>query len=373
MIYKHALSAADKARLDQLYQRLEHASKSYSGYPASLRFDYSELFRFMSMSVNNIGDPYDSSNYRVNTHEIEVEVVDYFAKLLHLKERHTGYVTNGGTEGNLYGLYIGSYHFPAGVIYYSESSHYSIEKIIRIIRAKSVAVKSLANGEMDYDDFKKNLALNKNFPAIILANIGTTMTGAIDNLDLIKEQLLSQKISDVYIHCDAALHGGFLPFIDQPPPFDFAAGIDSITISGHKFIGSPIPCGVALVKYRYLKNLIPRISYVHITDSTLSGSRNGVTPLFLWYAIKRLGHDGLREMAHHCLNLARTLMNKMTHRGIAAWQNRYSNIVVFPSPPRAFIKKWQIAMHNDIAHFIVMPHHTESFFDHILDDLAKHQ
>ena len=31
-----------------------------------------------------------------------------------------------------------------------------------------------------------------------------------------------------------------LPFVDDPQPFGFDSGIDSIAISGHKLIGSPI-------------------------------------------------------------------------------------------------------------------------------------
>lgn len=373
MMYKHPLSKADEARLDGLYKKLKHASSHYSGYPSSLNFDYSALFRFLSMSVNNIGDPYDSSNYRVHTHEIEVEVIDFFAELFRIKERYTGYVTNGGTEGNLYGLYLGSYHYPNGIVYYSASSHYSVEKILRIIRAKGVKIKESANGEMDYGDLKRELKKNRGLPAIFLANIGTTMKGAIDNLDIIKRHLNDLNISDYYIHCDAALHGCFLPFIPDAPPFDFAAGIDSISVSGHKFIGSPIPCGVAIVKYRYLKNLTPTVSYVHITDSTVSGSRNGITPLFLWYAIKRFGKDGLYDMTHQCIKLTHIITHKMQAMGIAAWYNRYSNIIVFKSPSRNFIRKWQIATCEGIAHFIVMPHHTEEFFDHILADLKNQQ
>jgi len=37
-----------------------------------------------------------------------------------------------------------------------------------------------------------------------------------------------------------------LPFVPHPQPWDFRAGIDSISISGHKMIGAPLPCGVVL-------------------------------------------------------------------------------------------------------------------------------
>lgn len=368
MIYHHQLSKEDQKRLDVLYDKLKHASELYSGYPASMNFDYTPLFRFLTMNVNNIGDPYDGSNYRVHTHDIEIDVIDFFAKLFHLKERHTGYVTSGGTEGNLYGLYVGSYHYPQAKIYYSENAHYSIEKIIRIIRAESIRVKALPNGEIDYDDLATHLQKNRRVPAIIMANIGTTMTGAIDDISKIKTHLADEKIIDHYIHCDAALHGCILPFVDNAPQFDFSVGIDSIAVSGHKFIGSPIPCGVALVKYRYLKHLTPKISYVKITDSTISGSRNGITPLFLWYAIKRFGEDGLRKLAVRCLTTTKNITEKMINRGIAAWYNPCSNIVVFPAPSKKFMRKWQIASSNGLAHFIVMPHHTEVFFDKIVSD-----
>ncbi|GAA0184303.1 hypothetical protein LIER_31591 [Lithospermum erythrorhizon] len=52
-----------------------------------------------------------------------------------------------------------------------------------------VVVESSMNGEMDYGDFRRKLLLNKDKPAIVVANIGTTFKGAIDNLDLIIEIL----------------------------------------------------------------------------------------------------------------------------------------------------------------------------------------
>ena len=38
-------------------------------------------------------------------------------------------------------------------------------------------------GEIDYDDLGRRLAANKGRPAIINVNIGTTVKGAVDNLD----------------------------------------------------------------------------------------------------------------------------------------------------------------------------------------------
>src|SRR5947208_202730 len=79
-----------------------------------------------------------------------------------------------------------------------------------------------------------------------LNNVGNTMKGAVDDLDGVRSVLHDLAIHRHYLHADAALSGMILPFVDAPPPWDFRAGVDSIAISGHKMIGSPVPCGVAL-------------------------------------------------------------------------------------------------------------------------------
>ncbi len=76
------------------------------------------------------------------------------------------------------------------------------------------------------------------------------MRGGIDNIKRIQQDLASIGLerNDYYIHADAALSGMIMPFVDQPHPYSFEDGIDSISVSGHKMIGSPMPCGIVLAK-----------------------------------------------------------------------------------------------------------------------------
>ncbi|PIG96310.1 hypothetical protein CS542_09020 [Pedobacter sp. IW39] len=74
------------------------------------------------------------------------------------------------------------------------------------------------------------------------------MTEARDDVRKIRSILQDLAIQHYYIHADGALSGSYSAFIEPRPAFDFADGADSIAISGHKFIGSPIPCGVVVVK-----------------------------------------------------------------------------------------------------------------------------
>lgn len=48
---------------------------------------------------------------------------------------------------------------------------------------------TLESGEIDYEDLKARLAANSARPAIINVNIGTTVKGAVDDLDRVLDIL----------------------------------------------------------------------------------------------------------------------------------------------------------------------------------------
>lgn len=366
---KTLLSPQDKEKLDKLYIKIQEESNHFIGYPCNIDFDYSELFRFLKKPINNVGDPFVSSNYHVNTHEFEREVLKFFAKITHAGKDFWGYVTNGGTEGNMYGLYLARELYPEGIIYYSQDTHYSVSKILRILRMKSIMIRSQESGEIDYEDLRETIRIKRDFVPIILANIGTTMKGAIDNVKRIHDILDELAISTHYIHCDAALCGMILPFTIGAPGFDFRLGVDSISISGHKFIGSPIPCGIAIARRQNVDRIARSIEYVGTLDTTLSGSRNGITPLFLWYAIKRLDTNALKLRVKRCFEVADYAIEEFNKLKLNAWRNEYSTTVVFKRPAMEIVRKWQLASLKDIAHLVVMPHVTREWIKRFLKDL----
>ena len=239
----------DKEKLEQLEVAVQEARDSFLGYPVSKDFDYSEILNFLKYPINNLGDPFEDCTYKVQTHEIEREVVAFFAKLFRANPKdYWGYVTNGGSESNLYGLYLAREMYPRGMVYYSESTHYSVKKNLHLLNIPSIVIRSTENGEMDYEDFENTVKMNRHKPVIVLSTFGTTMKEAKDDVGRIKSILKNLAIHDHYIHCDGALSGSYGAFMDPKPSFDFKDGIDSISISGHKFIGSPMPCGVIVAK-----------------------------------------------------------------------------------------------------------------------------
>jgi len=365
-----SLSTLHEKKLNQLFLELSTANDTCLGYPVSKDFDYSPLYDFFKYPINNIGDPFESSTNKTKTHDIEKEVVAFFGNILGADPNdHWGYVTHCGSESNLYSLYVGRELYPNAIVYFSEATHYCVKKSIHLLNMEGITVRSQKHGEIDYEDLEHTLNLNRNRPAIIISNFGTTMTESKDDVSKIKQILKKLVIQDHYIHCDAALSGSYGAFINPRVPFNLSHGADSISISGHKFIGSPMPSGVLLTRRSLRNRIAKRIAVVDTLDSTIAGSRNGHTSLFLWYAIKKMGLEGLKKRYKHSLAMSNYCLEQLKSIGIDAWKIPGAITVVFPKVAEEVKTKWQLATVGDISHVVCMPNFTKSQIDYFIEDL----
>ncbi|HSX35071.1 MAG TPA: histidine decarboxylase, partial [Candidatus Saccharimonadales bacterium] len=342
------------------------------GFPATLDFNFDELAPLMQLFLNNLGDPYVDPLFSLHSKEFERDVIDFFAQLLRApKDNYWGYVTNGSTESIMYGLYTAREHLPGARVYYSAAAHYGVPKNIHLLGIEGVKVNAQPNGEMDYSHLERLLQSGAGKPAIVLATIGTTMTEAKDNVATITK-LLEAHTPQHYIHADAALAGTYTALLQPRFPFDFADGASSVSISGHKFIGSPMPSGIVIVR-KDMQAAGGAMNYTGSTDTTISGSRNGHTPIMLWYAIQRWGEAGLRERAEDGLELAAYTHRRLKELGWPTWRNPQALTVMLATPSDALIHKWQLATAGGWSHIICMPSVTKERVDAFLDDLVSDQ
>ncbi|CAI9763964.1 unnamed protein product [Fraxinus pennsylvanica] len=350
-------------------------TKHHLGYPYNLDFDYGALSRLQHFSINNLGDPFIESNYGVHSRQFEVGVLDWFACLWEIeKDDYWGYITNCGTEGNLHGILVGREMLPDGILYASKASHYSVFKAARMYRMECVKVATLVTGEIDCTDFKTKLLTNKDKPAIINANIGTTVKGAVDDLDLVIQTLEECGFSHdrFYIHCDGALFGLMMPFVKRAPKVSFKKPIGSVSVSGHKFVGCPMPCGVQITRLQHINALSSNVEYLASRDATIMGSRNGHAPIFLWYTLNRKGYKGFQKEVQKCLRNAHYLKGRLREAGISAMLNELSSTVVFERPrDEEFVRRWQLACEGNMAHIVVMPNVTIEKLDYFLSELVQ--
>ncbi|KAJ4966934.1 hypothetical protein NE237_018783 [Protea cynaroides] len=361
--------------LSRYRKSLIERTKHHVGYPYNLDFDYGALGLLQHFSINNLGDPFIESNYGVHSRQFEVGVLDWFARLWELeKNEYWGYITNCGTEGNLHGILVGREEFPDGILYASRESHYSVFKAARMYRMECIKVDALVSGEIDCTDLKAKLFSNKDKPAIINLNIGTTVKGAVDDVDMVLKTLEETGFTQdrFYIHCDGALFGLMMPFVKRAPKVTFKKPIGSVSVSGHKFVGCPMPCGVQITRLKHINVLSRNVEYLASRDATIMGSRNGHAPIFLWYTLNRKGYRGFRKEVQKCLLNAHYLKDRLRAAGISVMLNELSSTVVFDRPlDEEFVRRWQLACQGNMAHVIVMPNITIEKLDYFLDELFQ--
>ena len=355
---------------EHLRERKEH----HFGYPYNLNFSYSKHAYLLDYLINNLGDPYRPSNYGQDSREFEKSVVGYFSKLWNFDDCW-GYITSSGTEGNLAALIYGKVSLDNPIVYCSKDTHYSIGKGCRIYSLDSEAVNSQPHGEIDYLDLQSALYKHRDRDAIIICNISTTFRGAYDSAPKILSACENAGVSRnrVFLHGDGALGGMIIPFIERVDDMYQINGsefFDSISVSGHKMPGIPVPCGVVLARKACVDRFGREIEYLNSTDTTLNGSRNGLAAVLLFHALTDVSDRQWRKTIQICLESADYLCRSLNERGVGATINRYSNTVCFKKPTESFIKKWQLACLKDEAHAIIMPNHGREQIDIFASELV---
>jgi histidine decarboxylase len=240
-------------------------------------------------------------------------------------------------------------------------------------RMECVKVDTHISGEIDCSDFERKLMQNKDKPAIINVNIGTTVKGAVDDLDLVIKTLEESGFKDrFYIHCDGALFGLMIPFVKKAAKVTFKKPIGSVSVSGHKFVGCPMPCGVQITRLEHINALSSNVEYLASRDATIMGSRNGHAPIFLWYTLNQKGYRGFQKEVQKCLRNAHYLKDRLNAAGIGAMLNELSSTVVFERPKdEEFVRRWQLACEGNIAHVVVMPSVNIDKLDYFLRELVE--
>ncbi|KAK4422367.1 Serine decarboxylase [Sesamum alatum] len=132
-----------------------------------------------------------------------------------------------------------------------------------------------------------------------------------------------------------------------------------------------MPCGVHITRKEYVALLAQNVEYIATLDTTISGSRSGHTPIFIWYGLNIKGYKGIRQDVRKCLMNAQYLRDGLRNAGISTMLNEMSIVVVFERPlDDEFIKHWQLSCVGNMAHVVVMPHVTIKMLDDFLHDLV---
>jgi glutamate/tyrosine decarboxylase-like PLP-dependent enzyme len=288
--------------------RLKPFKDRVLGYPVNMNTPADEFFAWRSelsqagidvFAFNNVGNPYKASPIPYNTHDLERATIESFARVFGFPADDTwGFISHSGTDSNMHGMYMGrtilkgrTQRLPKA--YYTREAHYSVQILSDLLGLESVMVETLADGGMDPSDLADRLAASPDVPALVVATVGTTFKGAVDNLEKIRAALRGRA---GYIHLDAALFGDYLPFTAHADVVGWQTGefadigkYDSIAVSCHKFFGFPAPAGLFVTRQRLydefneLFSQIHNPEYIHHVPGTITCSRDAVKPAEFYY------------------------------------------------------------------------------------------
>lgn len=283
---------------------------------------------FLKYNPNNIGN-WSLEIPKYNTQQMEYEVIKKMIDLYKAKkEGLEGYVTSGGTEGNIYSLWLGKSHLlkfckkKQIALLLTKLTHYSVKKAGNIadISCYYVSLNSTTWG-MDSNGLQnliKRLYRQGKKGFLIPLTIGYTLTGTHDNIreiiGLIEK--IKKDFPDIhfYVWIDAALNGLIEPFLNLHfVPF-YSRLIKTIVVDFHKFGMVPYSAGIVLYRRQLRRTIEKPIEYLGISDSTLLGSRSGSSVASIWTAIHMFGKNGYQKIVEQQMQNKQRFINSLRIR-----------------------------------------------------------
>ena len=284
------------AVLDELGRRLgdnyPFFHPSYAGQMLKPPHPVAAAAYLMAMLINPNNHALDGGPA---TAALEREAVAAVAAMLHYPPDFLGHLTSSGTIANLEALFVARELRPGAAIAFSEESHYTHERMCRLLGVRGVRVPADARGRIDLDALEHLLRTDTIGTVVLTA--GTTALGAVDPID---EALKLRERYGVRLHVDAA-YGGFYAIpawagSDDIPaePFRAIALCDSVVVDPHKHGLQPYGCGSVLFRdpsvgrfyvhdspYTYFTS-----TQLHLGEISLECSRAGAAAAALWTTLQ---------------------------------------------------------------------------------------
>jgi histidine decarboxylase len=360
-------------RMALIEDRMEAAHATHLGYPYNL-IGYNPVASSLGgYLINNLGDPYVGSHYASEVCDLEREAMAWLMKLWDCDntDDYWGSIGASGTEGNFWAIYLAREACPGATLLHSAEAHYSIPKAARILGVAAVCVAADLSGAIDIAALGRALDALKEKRVILALTCGTTVKGAHDDIAAAMACLRNRGITQSYVHVDGALNAMVLPFADDVPfaiQPSFRHGFDSLSTSGHKMIGTPMPCGALVARREHVDRIASAVAYLRSNDTTLMGSRNGHAVLAMWARFFAHEADGFRADVAVCLARTASLVARLRAAAVPVLCNPHALTVLFPEPSERIVKTYQLACARGDAHVVVMPSVTDSLLERFADE-----
>ena len=266
----------------------------------------------------------DSGGWRESAgpSQLELTVIDWFRGWIGYPHEAAGVLVPGGSAANMTAIacareaIVGPMS-PRIVIYTGDQTHSSVARAARHLGFRPDQIRVLATDRhfrIRLDDLAAAIetdTLSGRLPFLVVANAGTTNTGAIDDLAGISRLCRERGI---WLHVDGA-YGAFAALtVRGRALLDGIELADSVTLDPHKWLAMPFEVGCLLVRDganlerafelhpEYLQERNNGGGLVNFADRGLQLTRAS-RAIKVWLAVQTFGLDAYRAVIDRALDL----------------------------------------------------------------------
>jgi aromatic-L-amino-acid decarboxylase len=255
--------------------------------------------------------------------QIELVTIDWLRQLIGLPETAGGLFLSGGSVANLTALATAIRQrvpdqLDQATVYFSDQTHASVERALKALGVPEERRRRLpADGDfrLPLDLLRQAIENDRRagrLPFCVIANAGTTNTGAVDPLEALADLCQEEQL---WLHADGA-YGAAAAL--SPRGKRLLRGlerVDSLSLDPHKWLFQPFEIGCLLLRDanllrqtwaytpEYLKDTALSLEEVNFYDYGLQLTRS-FRALKLWLSLKTFGAGAFRAAIEHGFHLS---------------------------------------------------------------------
>ena len=256
---------------------------------------------------------------------IEAITVDWLRSLCGFPAQAGGLFVSGGSLANLTALATARHimlddNIEGAMLYCSDQTHASNHKGLRLLGFNNRQIRAVPTdelGRMEVGSLVELIEQDRNTgqrPFCVIANAGTTNTGAVDPLVELSEICRAEGL---WLHADGAYGAAAVISTRGKAALEGLGRVDSLSIDPHKWLFQPFEIGCVLVRDADLlrRTFTTEHEYMQDVDSDRQAAEinycdygiqltRDFKALKLWMSIKTFGLAAIRDAIDKCLDLA---------------------------------------------------------------------
>ena len=254
---------------------------------------------------------------------LELGVTRWLCRTCGLPNTAGGLFVSGGSVANVTGLMAARHailqdRVEGATIYFSDQTHSSVERALRVIgfsREQIRRLESDKNFRLSIQSVRAAIAEDRAKglrPFCIVANAGTTNTGAVDPVAELADLAVQEKL---WLHVDGAFGAASILSERGRAMLTGLERADSLTLDPHKWLFQSFECGCVLVrdaallksafqiKADYLRDVYREIEEINPCDYGIQLTRS-FRALKVWLSLETFGLAAFREAITRGFELA---------------------------------------------------------------------